>query len=433
MSESGKGKGFLKAIYGMAAGLLSGAALMYVTPLFNSIVKPPTPLANFEARQDGTTVTFHNLTTGAASLSGWWDFGDGSPLVPMVGDQDVSHTYAKTGSYSAKLSVHNLINETNERTVAIQLDAATATAVAAPRILTLDVIPQTPLVAPATFKISSQMQNVQQAVWDLDAGRPMEIDQSCSGPQERFVTFRRPGNYAIKLAAFNGLQADQKVVTVSVKPAPLGALSAIMEVIDQATLVEHHDRQAYFGAAFPPGQKGLTYHFDLVVNPTPGWAVADVQVVSARDAGPWMQGKATMAIDPATFKTGNVRNLQISRAADGKSVHLSGELLRKNEKEWPAMNLPIVLREEKRKPVSRVESVESCVTLPGAATLAMPPLPSGWQDAKRQVHLKLMEGDTRMLWEDTHVPVTATLARPGRRYQLSATQNGNAVQINLTQ
>src|SRR3982751_5533447 len=111
MSETGKGKGFVKAVFGAAAGLVSGAALMYLTPLINSVVKPPTPLANFETRQDGMNVTFHNLTTGAASLSGWWDFGDGSPLVPMVADQDVSHSYTKAGSYTAKLSVHNLINE----------------------------------------------------------------------------------------------------------------------------------------------------------------------------------------------------------------------------------------------------------------------------------------------------------------------------------
>src|SRR5436305_5577072 len=188
MSETGKGKGFLKAVFGAMAGLVSGAALMYVTPLVNSFVKPPTPLANFEARQDGTTVTFHNLTTGAASLSGWWDFGDGTPLVPMVGDQDVSHTYAKTGSYSAKLSVHNLINETNERAVAIQLDQAT-TAVETPRILALSALPLSANAqAPATFKIATEMQNVEQAVWDLDEGRPMEIEQVCPNHQERLVT-----------------------------------------------------------------------------------------------------------------------------------------------------------------------------------------------------------------------------------------------------
>src|SRR3989442_11047483 len=110
-------------------------------PKINILINPPTPLANFETRQDGMTVTFHNLTTGVTSLSGWWDFGDGSPLVPVVADQDVMHTYAKPGSYSAKLSVHNLINETNERTVALQLD--TSVAAAPPRILTLDAVPLT--------------------------------------------------------------------------------------------------------------------------------------------------------------------------------------------------------------------------------------------------------------------------------------------------
>jgi PKD repeat protein len=437
MSETGKGKGLMKAIGGMAAGLISGAVLMYATPLFNSFVKPPTPLANFEARQDGTTVTFHNLTSGAASLSGWWDFGDGSPLVQMVAEQDVTHTYAKTGNYSAKLSVHNLINEANERAVALQLDTAITTA-AAPRILSLEAIPVTlNAQAPATFKIAGEMQNVEQAVWDLDQGRPLVIDQGsagqgCNPHQERFVTFSRPGNYTIKLAAFNGEQTDQKLVQVSVKPAPVGALTAILEVTDQATVVEHHERHAYFGASFPPGQKGLSSHFDLVINPTPGWTVADVQIVSAREAGPWLQGKATMAIDPATFKAGPVRNVQLTRAADGKSVHLSGDLLRNSEKEWPSMNLPIVLREEKRKAGQpRTNQMQSCVTLPGSWSLPLPQTQAGWENVKRQVHVKLMDGNST-LWEDVHLPVTASLVRGSQRFTLSAVQNGNNVQFTVT-
>ncbi len=433
MSEGGKGKGVLKAVLGAVAGLLSGAALVCLTPVIDRLIKPPTPLANFEARPDGLAVTFHNLTTGVANLSGWWDFGDGSSLVPVVADQDVTHTYTKPGSYSAKLSVHNLANETNERTVALQLEAAGA--VEAPRILSLDAVPLNGNVqAPATFRVTSDMKNVQQAVWDLDEGRPLEIGQSSPAHQERLVAFSRPGNYAIKLAAFNGLQHEEKVVNISVKPAPAGALTATLYVTDQATFVEHNERHAYFGASFPPGVSGNVYHFDLVVHPTPGWAVADVQIVSAREAGPWMQGRATMPIDPATFKPGPVRNLQITRAADGKSVHLSGDLLRNSAKEWPSMNLPIVLREEKRKPVTRLAlPVMAPLTLPGMASLELPALPAGWQDAKRQIRIQLQDSGNRTVWQDTHLPVTAGLPMGGRRYSLSVTQTGNHVQLNLTQ
>ena len=97
------------------------------------------------------------------------------------------------------------------------------------------------------------------------------------------------------------------------------------------------------------------------------------------------------------------------------------------------MNLPIVLREEKRKPAApRTQIVYAPVMLPGTALLQLPPLPSDWQDAKRQVHLKLEEGG-RTLWQDVHLPVSTNLVRSGRRYNLSATQNGDKVQLSVAQ
>ncbi len=430
MSEGEKGKGKLKAAFGAVFGLMSGAALMYLTPFIDKVVKPPAPLANFETRQDGLAVTFHNLSTNAKNLTGWWDFGDGSPLVPMVAEQDVTHPYTRTGAYTAKLSVRNVLNEANERSVGLQIDSTVA--VEAPRILCLDAVPLTPgALAPATFKIASEMQNTQLAVWDLDESRPLEIDQASPGRQERLVTFSRPGNYAIKLAAFNGQQHEQRSVVVSVRPAPAGALTAVLNVTDHATQVERNDRHAFFGASFPPGQTGKVYHFDLVVNPTPGWMVGDVQIVSPRVAGPWMQGQTAMALDPATFNPGPVRNLQIQRDAKGKSVHLSGDLVRNSEKEWPAMNLPIVLREERRKPVTRLAMpVMAPLTLPGTASLMLPPLPAGWQDAKREVRLEVRDG-TKVVWQDSRVPVSAILTMHGHRYPLSAIQSGDRVQLNV--
>jgi len=132
MSETQEKKSWLRTIIGAVAGLCSGAVIMYLTPLVNSVVKGEPPLANFDARPDGLNVTFHNLSAGPKSMEGWWDFGDGSALTPLAADQDVRHTYTRPGAYTAKLTVRNLLGEASDRSVTLQLDAAAA---AEPRAL----------------------------------------------------------------------------------------------------------------------------------------------------------------------------------------------------------------------------------------------------------------------------------------------------------
>src|SRR5438128_1815112 len=83
------------------AGPMSGAFMMYLSPLLDKVVKPAKPVANFAVDHQGTTVMFHNRSAGGSE--GWWDFGDGSPLEPVLAGQEaVSHTYANPGAYIAK-------------------------------------------------------------------------------------------------------------------------------------------------------------------------------------------------------------------------------------------------------------------------------------------------------------------------------------------
>src|SRR5262249_46458971 len=79
-------KGWLKTFLGTLGGLLSGAVVMYVTPLVDKAVKPAKPIANFkfEADRQSLQVRFENLSTGG---QGWWDFGDGSPLEQVLPGQ----------------------------------------------------------------------------------------------------------------------------------------------------------------------------------------------------------------------------------------------------------------------------------------------------------------------------------------------------------
>src|SRR5262245_47377542 len=73
--------GWIKAILTSMFGLVTGAVIMYLTPLVNSAIKPPKPIANFAAQVNGLSVNFNNRSEGA--VKGWWDFGDGSALEPF--------------------------------------------------------------------------------------------------------------------------------------------------------------------------------------------------------------------------------------------------------------------------------------------------------------------------------------------------------------
>src|SRR5208282_6115880 len=105
--------GWIKTLATSLAGALSGAVLMYASPLVDMVIKPANPIANFQSQANGLTVTMQNKSTGGHE--GWWDFGDGSALEPFVPDQAaVTHAYAKPASYTVKLTLKNLVGEQNE-------------------------------------------------------------------------------------------------------------------------------------------------------------------------------------------------------------------------------------------------------------------------------------------------------------------------------
>src|SRR5690348_6674048 len=132
-----KKSSWLKAIGGAIGGLLSGAIMMYASPLIDKFVKPAKPVANFKVDADGATATFHNISTGATE--GWWDFGDGSALEPVVAGQElVIHTYPNIGEFTAKLSVRNLLGDQDDRTTTVKLSKEAAQV---PTISTFEVVP----------------------------------------------------------------------------------------------------------------------------------------------------------------------------------------------------------------------------------------------------------------------------------------------------
>ena len=61
---AGKLSGWVKAMLTSVLGIMSGAALMYLTPLVNNVIKPAKPVPNFAQQTNNLTVTFNNRSTG---------------------------------------------------------------------------------------------------------------------------------------------------------------------------------------------------------------------------------------------------------------------------------------------------------------------------------------------------------------------------------
>lgn len=199
-------RGIMKAMLGGVAGLAAGGLGVYATAIIDHVAKPAKPVANFAVSVDGMNVTCQNHASGE---SGWWDFGDGTPLMPFKSDQpNITHTYAKVGTFPIKLSVRNFIMEENERTVPVELAAASAVP-GGPVIPSFTVEPIGGAVsAPATFRIRGEVRNADRVIWDLGSEQ-LEVTDS-TGPFEKLVVFEKPGPYQLQLIGYSGKQAVKK-------------------------------------------------------------------------------------------------------------------------------------------------------------------------------------------------------------------------------
>ena len=74
-----------------------------------TVPNSPAPTANFEAREsDGREVLFRDTSTGGPTS--WdWDFGDGQGSQ----EQNPTHRYAATGTYTVRLTVGNLVGRSS--------------------------------------------------------------------------------------------------------------------------------------------------------------------------------------------------------------------------------------------------------------------------------------------------------------------------------
>lgn len=434
MSEGKKGKpGWVKAMLGGMAGLFSGACLAYLAPLVDKVVKPAAPLANFDTRKDGLSVTFQNLSTGPRGVEGWWDFGDGAPLRPIAADEEfVTHAYERPGDYNVKLMLRNALGDTNERGITLHLEPGGAAE--PPKVRSLDVASLAPeAYAPATFRVAADVAGAQFCVWDLDEGRPLEVNADPpAGRTERLVTFSRPGGYVIKLAALRGEQLDQKSATVKVLAPPTGSLTAVLRVTDKATRVDRVEREFVLAAGARPDEASPTCPIHCSAQARSRFKIVDVRVKYPKGTSAGLQGKSAQPVDAKALGLPNAHRLLLERDADGQKVHLKGELTCDHSKKTVAgANVPVVLVEERQAPASRTVPVMASLMAPGSAKLMLPSLPPNWIAPSRSFRFELRDGD-RVLWQGPDLPRGAAVTLGRKRCVLTATTAGDRVDVKLS-
>lgn len=293
------GGGLFRTILVGVLGLSGGAVGTYTTAVVEKIAKPPLPIANFAATADGMTVTCQNHATGD---TGWWDFGDGSPLESFAADQPtVTHTFAKPGSYAVKLVVRNFTADENDRSVTVDVVPPAAGPGAAPQIAGFAVQPVSPgSVAPAVFRVTADVQNADYCVWDFGDGR---VEAAAGGGKiDRTVTFDTPGTATVQLVAHNGKAAAQQSAAVRVEPAPVGSLTAVLKVTDSGSKAVRHTRAITVAV---PAPKDKAASFTRTIAARPGATL--VEVVAAKADVP------------------GVKNLRVAVAPDKKSATITGE------------------------------------------------------------------------------------------------------------
>ena len=362
--------GWIKTALGAVLGIVSGAAAMYGTAIVDRVVKPSKPVANFAASADGLTLTCQNF---AAGESGWWDFGDGSPLEPFNPQQQTqSHTYAKAGSYTVKLIVRNFLSEENERSVPVDVVAA-ATPQSGPTITGLQVEPIGPrAIAPAAFRIRGEVKNSEKIFVDL--GDRVEVATE-TGPFERLVVFDKPGQYPIQLIGYNGKVAVKQGSMVTVAAPAVGSISVVMKVLDFGSKV---DRQT-FTESLPMSAPSQGSKAERVIQSRPGYTIVEAKFGTPMPA--------------------NLKNPQLEIGPDRRTVKIVGEwagnAVGKNAPAAEAI-VPVQLIEEKTVAVSMpAHSTAGSFTLAGGTqstvSLSMPPKPTGMTNPQRRTQLEFRE------------------------------------------
>lgn len=299
-------KGMVKVIFGSFFGLCTGAVMMYANVLFDKVVKPPKPVANFAVGgADGLTVTLNNMASGE---SGWWDFGDGSPLEPFNPEQtQVAHAYPRPGTYKVGLTVRNFLMDENDRSINVDVSAPTASPnVLPPTVKDWKVVPIGGTQAPATFKITGELENADEVIWSL--GNKTEHLTAQTGPIEKYVQLDQPGQQHIVFTAFSKARKEPKVMvqTVDITAQKQAVYMATLTVTDSAERVDRPKLTEIFPMPVRDKANAATAGFSRTIQASPNSTILEI------------------AMDKSAKPVINRNTLKVEIAKDRKSATVAG-------------------------------------------------------------------------------------------------------------
>ena len=375
--------GWIKAIAGGTVGLLGGAATMYSTAIFEKVVKPAKPMANFATKVEGLTLTCESRATGQ---SGWWDFGDGSALEPYQPNQSVTHVFDKPGNYSVKLTVRNFLSEENDRTVPVEVGTSTSAskdAVASAPVAVLRVEPTSSNpVAPATFKVIAEVKNADKAFIDVvskeinHAGgtSPNKIEvRPAGGVIETLVLVEKPGSHVIQLFGTKGNDVVRQSAFVTVGAPTDGSVVCYLTVSDSAVRTTVLPKKQTLPIPIP--SKGQNKSFERVITGLAGYQIQEVKLIGT-----------------VTKLAANVKS-QI--AADRQSVTITGDWAGKSDTLLKLaggtdLMLPIEITYVQQEPVTSEVKVKASLDR-GRDIVTLPPALIGVSNAQRTIDVELYQ------------------------------------------
>ncbi|MSQ93358.1 MAG: PKD domain-containing protein [Gemmataceae bacterium] len=383
--------GWLKAAITSVVGLVSGAVIMYLTPVVNNVIKPAKPVANFATHATDLTVEFNNRSTGA--VLGWWDFGDGTALEPFdPKTENLKHVYPKAGTYTVKLALQNLLGDASERSTSVVIEADSALK---PEIETFELKPFTPgECAPAIYKLISKTKLANYCILSVGDDRPMEIIDG-AGDQVRYVAFKEMGAYTVRLAAVNGRDVVEKTKTVYVGGSDGSEPTAKLAVTYEAVRVQRFEREVRIYCGWHPDAKENVLAVRKERPIESGCTIVSVELVNKND------------------KNALARKFEVQPSPDKSKIILTGELVKPSGLLTPKTAPPhwvaqVKVVMERRSPLEIINRGEVMMAVnPGTTTkIPMQPLEPGYDIIRKHVNLELWDSG-RKVWEGSKAVTNA--------------------------
>lgn len=422
-------KSLFKVVFGSFIGLCTGALMMYANVIFDKVVKPPKPVANFSVGStDGLTAAFQNMASGQ---SGWWDFGDGSPLEPFDPEKtQVTHAYPKAGSYKVSLTVRNFLNEENDRSISVEVTApAVAAAVGGapselpPTVKGWKVEAVGGTQAPATFRVTGELENADEVIWRLGNDKTEQLTAQ-SGPIDKYIRIDQPGQQHIVLTAISKSSKQPQVLVhaVDVQAQKSAVYTATLRVVDSNQRVDTATRTQLVSINLHDKTGATGKSFTRVITASPASTIQGVEI-----------GKMAKAV----IKKESVK---VEIAKDKTSATISGEwaatgdaLIR--EAGGSDVTLPLLVKEERVTQLSpRTSEVAGTLDAKQQIVLRVPsnPLPGVKRTMSVDFALLMPDGKRTPVASgplDAAGNWTSKVKLGGKEYTIQARTVGNQVVI----